>query len=47
MLPSFVSGGFFALNGFAMVECKVELDMYINALQTSCAGVHSLLPSNT
>ena len=26
-----------------MVECKVELDMYITALQTSCAGVHSLL----
>ena len=26
-----------------MVECKVELHMYISALQTSCAGVHSLL----
>ena len=26
-----------------MVQCKVELDMYISALQTSCAGVHSLL----
>ena len=31
------------MNGFSMVECKVELDMYIKALQTSCAGVHSLL----
>ena len=39
----YVSGGFFALNGFAMVECKVELDMYISALQTSCDRVHSLL----
>ena len=26
-----------------MVECKVELGMYISALQTSCAGVPSLL----